>query len=71
MSERLARARGIAASMPGVAVTEKPAAGRAPGGVTFGRGKNAGAVPVTFAPDRFDAMADASVVAELSERWKI
>jgi hypothetical protein len=71
VSERLTRARAIAAGMTGVAVTEKPAAGRAPGGVTFGRGKHAGAVPVTFAPDRFDAMTDASVAAELSDRWKV
>lgn len=71
MSDRLTRARAIAAGITGVAVTEKQAAGRALGGVTFGRGKHAGAVPVTFAPERFDAMSDASVVAELSERWKV
>jgi hypothetical protein len=71
VSARLARARKIAAAMPGVAVTEKPGAGRAPGGVTFGRGKNAAAVPVSFAPGRFDAMSDASVAAELSEKWKV
>lgn len=57
--------------MQGVAVTEKPAAGRAPGGVTFGRGKNTAAAPVSFAPGRFDAMSDASVVAELQEKWKV
>lgn len=71
MTDRMDRAREIAARLPRVAVTDKPRPGRVEGGVTFGRAKGAGRdyAPVSFGGDAFDAMTDEEVTAALAARW--
>lgn len=69
MSERLIRARAIAARLPNTAATLKDRPGSPAGEVSFGMARNLGKSEVHFRAARFDEMTDEAIEARLRSEW--
>jgi hypothetical protein len=69
VSERLIRARAIAARLPNAAVTLKDRPGSPAGEVSFGMARNLGRPEVHFRAARFDEMSDDEIEARLRAEW--